>query len=111
MLGSADSGRALGISLSALSYQRARDIDDIVARSLRVVHRPGGSEPDPEIDRVNELADTANVSNNTIARLKRGEEPKPRTVANIRAAVEAPGVIFIDGEYNGNGGPGIRLAI
>ncbi len=60
---------------------------------------------------VKELAEAANVSTNTIVRLERGEELKPRTVASIRSAFEAAGVIFIDGEYSGDGGPGIRLAL
>lgn len=60
---------------------------------------------------IKELAEAANVSTNTIVRLERGEELKPRTVADIRSALESAGVIFIDGKYSGDGGPGIRLAI
>ena len=55
---------------------------------------------------VKELAELANVSTNTVSRLEAGEELKPRTVAAIRAALEAAGVIFV--ESNGEG-PGVRL--
>lgn len=55
---------------------------------------------------VRELAKAADVSPDTIARLERGETIRPRTLAAIRAALEAAGVQFI--EENG-GGPGVRL--
>jgi transcriptional regulator with XRE-family HTH domain len=55
---------------------------------------------------VRELADGAKVSPDTIARLERGEELKPRTIDAIRAALEAAGVEFI--AENG-GGAGVRM--
>ena len=55
---------------------------------------------------VRELAAASKVSPDTIARLERGETLYPRTVAAIRAALEAAGVEFI--EENG-GGLGVRL--
>lgn len=55
---------------------------------------------------VRELAKAAGVSPDTVARLERGEDLRPATVAAIRAALEAAGVEFI--EENG-GGPGVRL--
>jgi transcriptional regulator with XRE-family HTH domain len=55
---------------------------------------------------VRDLAKVAEVSPDTVARLERGEDLRPATVAAIRAALEAAGVIFI--EENG-GGPGVRL--
>jgi transcriptional regulator with XRE-family HTH domain len=55
---------------------------------------------------VRELATAAKVSTNTITRLEKGEALKERTVQDIRSALEAAGVIFID--QNGNG-PGVRL--
>lgn len=55
---------------------------------------------------VRDLAAAAKVSPNTIARLERGEALYARTIAAIRAALEAAGVEFID--QNG-GGPGVRL--
>ncbi len=54
---------------------------------------------------VKELAEKASVSTNTIVRLERGEALKDRTIAAIRAALEASGVEFI--AENG-GGPGVR---
>ncbi len=59
---------------------------------------------------VKELAGAASVSTNTIVRLERGDELKSRTVADIREALEIAGVIFIDGDYSGSGGPGVRLS-
>lgn len=58
---------------------------------------------------VREVAVAAGVSTNTITRLERGEELLPRTVAAIRAALEAAGVIFIDDGQSTDGGPGVRL--
>jgi transcriptional regulator with XRE-family HTH domain len=55
---------------------------------------------------VRDLAASAKVSPDTIARLERGENLYPRTVEAIRAALEAAGVEFI--AENG-GGPGVRL--
>ena len=55
---------------------------------------------------IRDLAKAAGVSPDTIARLERGEELKPATVASIRAALEAAGVEFIP--ENG-GGAGVRL--
>jgi len=55
---------------------------------------------------VRELAELASVSPDTVARLERGEELKPRTVQAIRAALEAAGIIFV--AENGEG-PGVRL--
>ena len=55
---------------------------------------------------VRDLAKLADVSPDTIARLERGEVLKDRTVAAVRAALEAAGVEFI--AENG-GGAGVRL--
>jgi transcriptional regulator with XRE-family HTH domain len=55
---------------------------------------------------VRELADAAMVSPSTVVRIEGGEELKPRTIAAVRQALEAAGVIFID--ENGEG-PGVRL--
>jgi len=55
---------------------------------------------------IRELAKLADVSTDTIARLERGEELKGRTIAAIRAALEAAGVIFV--AENGEGA-GVRL--
>ena len=56
---------------------------------------------------VRDLARIASVSPDTIARLERGEDLRPATIAAIRAALEAAGVVFLD--PNG-GGAGVRLA-
>lgn len=58
---------------------------------------------------VKDLSNAASVSTNTIVRLERGEALKPRTVADIRETFEKAGVTFIEGDYAGSGGPGIRL--
>jgi predicted transcriptional regulator len=56
---------------------------------------------------VRELAAAADVGISTITRFEAGSvTPIPATVAAIRAALEAAGVIFID--QNGEG-PGVRL--
>lgn len=55
---------------------------------------------------VRDLVAAAGVSMDTIARFKRGERVKENTVAAMRTALEAAGVIFI--QENGEG-PGVRL--
>lgn len=55
---------------------------------------------------VRELGEAANVSPDTIVRFEKGGTLQPRTVAAIRAALEAAGVEFI--AENG-GGAGVRL--
>jgi len=55
---------------------------------------------------VRELAALAKVSPDTIARFERGDALRDRTVADLRAALEAAGVEFI--AENG-GGAGVRL--
>ena len=55
---------------------------------------------------IRELAAAASVSPDTVARLERGEDLRPATVAAIRAALEAAGAEFI--AENG-GGAGVRL--
>ena len=55
---------------------------------------------------VRDLAELANVSPDTIARMERGEALKDRTIAAVRAALESAGVEFIP--ENG-GGAGVRL--
>ena len=55
---------------------------------------------------IRELAALAKVAPATVSRLEAGEDLKERTVADIRAALESAGVLFIDA--NG-GGPGVRL--
>lgn len=59
---------------------------------------------------VRDLAEIADVSPNTIARLERGEALHARTLSFIRGALEAKGVVFIEqGGVSLAGGTGIRL--
>ena len=53
---------------------------------------------------VRDLAAAAHMSPDTIARLERGESLYPRTVDAIRAALEAAGVTFTNGDE-----PGVKL--
>jgi predicted transcriptional regulator len=54
-----------------------------------------------------QAARLADVSHETIARIEAGREDlKEKTIAKVRAALEAAGVIFIEG--NGEG-PGVKL--
>jgi transcriptional regulator with XRE-family HTH domain len=56
---------------------------------------------------VRELAVKSDVSTDTIVRYERGDATiRPRTVAALRAALEAAGIEFIDQD---GGGPGVRL--
>jgi len=55
---------------------------------------------------VRELAATAKVSVDTVARFERGEALKERTIEAIQRTLEMAGIEFIPG--NG-GGPGVRL--
>jgi transcriptional regulator with XRE-family HTH domain len=52
-----------------------------------------------------ELAQRARVAKQTLADFERGaRSPYPRTLADIRAALEAEGIEFTNGD-----GPGVRL--
>lgn len=53
---------------------------------------------------VRDLARLADVAADTVSRLERGEELKPRTADALRAALEAAGVEFTNGNQ-----PGVRL--
>lgn len=55
---------------------------------------------------IRDLAEVAGVAPATVSRLEAGENLHVRTIAAIRAALEAAGVEFI--EENG-GGPGVRI--
>ncbi|NKM55809.1 transcriptional regulator [Rhizobium anhuiense] len=59
-----------------------------------------------------ELATSANVSAPTLRRMEASKgaiEGLTNNVAAVVRALEAAGVAFIDGEYAGTGGPGVRL--
>ncbi|AWB48398.1 transcriptional regulator [Gemmobacter aquarius] len=55
---------------------------------------------------VRDLAKFAGVSPDTVARLERGEELKPSTLAALRAALTAHGATML--EDDGQAGPGVR---
>jgi len=57
---------------------------------------------------VRDLAKLAAVSVDTVSRLERGEELMPRTVAAIRSALEAAGVVFLDDGQVATG-PGVAF--
>ena len=59
---------------------------------------------------VRDLAEIADVSPNTIARLERGDALHARTLAHIQGALEAEGAIFIDDRaVSALGGAGVRV--
>jgi len=53
---------------------------------------------------VRDLAASAGISTNTVARFERGEDLKLVTIAAVRTALEAAGVEFTNGDA-----PGVRL--
>lgn len=60
-----------------------------------------------------ELAAAANISVPTLKRMEASAgavEGMKNNVAAVVGALEAAGVRFIDGNYSGSGGPGVRLA-
>jgi transcriptional regulator with XRE-family HTH domain len=59
---------------------------------------------------IRDLARRAKVAPGTVSRFEAGEELKERTIDALQAALEAAGVVFFDGVYSGDGGPGVRLA-
>lgn len=58
-----------------------------------------------------QLADAVRVTKKTIASFETGRtNPQKRTLEDIQAALEGQGVEFIpEGEYQGVGGPGVRV--
>lgn len=57
---------------------------------------------------VRDLASLAKVAPGTISRFEAGEELKERTVDDIRNALEAAGVTFLE---NGDLAPGVGVAL
>ena len=55
---------------------------------------------------VRELAEKAGVTASTVTRIENGSDARQSTIAAIRAAFEAAGVVFI---ADNGGGPGVRL--
>lgn len=59
-----------------------------------------------------ELSERCGVSYPALQRAEATDEMpnmQTRNLAAIKAALESGGVIFIDGPYSGDGGPGVRL--
>lgn len=59
-----------------------------------------------------DLADRCGVSYPALQRAEAVDEMpnmQTRNLAAIKSALEAGGVVFLDGPYSGNGGPGVRL--
>ncbi|MBB4290621.1 transcriptional regulator with XRE-family HTH domain [Rhizobium leguminosarum] len=59
---------------------------------------------------VRDLAAKSGVAANTVNRIENGSDAKQSTMDALQLALEAAGIVFIDGEYAGSGGPGVRLA-
>ena len=58
------------------------------------------------------LADKTGIGYGAIQRAESAEgmpDMRTRNLATIKAVLEKGGVIFIDGDYSGKGGPGVRL--
>lgn len=59
---------------------------------------------------VRDLAAKAGTTPNTISRIEGGGDALGGTLDKIEAALEAAGAVFIPaGDYQGSGGPGVRL--
>jgi predicted transcriptional regulator len=59
---------------------------------------------------VRDLAQIADVSPNTIARLEAGEKMHRRTLDFVKGVLETEGIVFINSEEKSiYGGPGIRI--
>nr|WP_306912311.1 helix-turn-helix transcriptional regulator [Rhizobium mesoamericanum] len=60
-----------------------------------------------------ELARLANLSAPTLRRMEASEgavEGMKNNVASVLTVLRSAGIIFLDGDYSGHGGPGVRLA-
>jgi DNA-binding transcriptional regulator YiaG len=59
-----------------------------------------------------DLAKASHVGATTIARFESGKPANPSTLALLKQALEAAGLVFIaDGEESARGGPGVRLKV
>ncbi|NKM30110.1 helix-turn-helix domain-containing protein [Rhizobium laguerreae] len=57
-----------------------------------------------------QLADQSKIGNATIRNFESAKSaPQHATLDVLRRCFESAGVAFIDGEYSGTGGPGVRL--
>jgi transcriptional regulator with XRE-family HTH domain len=56
------------------------------------------------------LCDAAGVGRATLANFEADKStPYERTLRDIESALQAAGIAFLDGNYSGSGGPGVRL--
>ncbi|SMF92318.1 Helix-turn-helix [Azospirillum oryzae] len=56
------------------------------------------------------LADECGIGVNTVRRIEKGRGALYETIQKLQKTLEAAGVEFIgEGEYRGDGGPGVRL--
>ncbi|TCU13089.1 helix-turn-helix domain-containing protein [Rhizobium sullae] len=58
---------------------------------------------------VRDLAAKSGVTANTVNRIENGADAKQSTMDALQRALEVAGVAFLDGDYSGSGGPGVRL--
>ncbi|MBW9118360.1 XRE family transcriptional regulator [Rhizobium cauense] len=58
---------------------------------------------------VGDLAAASGVSAEVIDRIERDGRFPPSTMGLLQGALEANGLTFLDGNYSGSGGPGVRL--
>jgi transcriptional regulator with XRE-family HTH domain len=57
-----------------------------------------------------QLAEASRVALRTIVDFERGSRaPRELTLLAIESALQAAGITFVDGNYSGSGGPGVRL--
>lgn len=59
---------------------------------------------------VQDLATRTGIAATTLDRVENGIDVEQSTMDAIQAALEAAGIAFLDGDYSGSGGPGVRLA-
>lgn len=58
---------------------------------------------------VRQAAELSETSHDTITRLEAGQALKDTTIAKVRSALEAAGVVFLADGEQADGGPGVRL--
>ncbi|KQV81877.1 hypothetical protein ASC90_24815 [Rhizobium sp. Root1220] len=58
---------------------------------------------------VRDLAAKSGVTANTVNRIENGSDAKQSTMDALQRALRAAGITFVDGNYSGSGGPGVRL--
>jgi len=58
---------------------------------------------------VRDLAAKSGVTANIVNRIENGSHAKQSTMDALRRALQDAGITFLDGNYSGSGGPGVRL--